>query len=319
MPALASGDAMCDGSTDGGRMAMNVIELQSTSKNYGPVRALDNVSWSVARGQLLGFLGPNGAGKTTTLRILVGFLRPTTGRSHVFGMDAWRDSTKIRARIGYLPGDVRLYPNLTGQRTIRFVAAARGPGGCVDAERLTKVFELDLRPRVRTYSTGMRQKLGLILAMMHRPELLILDEPSSGLDPLMQQVLRRELLSAVDEGRTVLFSSHSLPETEHLCEEVAILREGRLVAAERISELRRRAGHRVNARFSRPVEPLPPAPDGLSIGHRSNLHVQGRWLGDVAPLMHWLAMLPLADLAVEPADLEDLFIDYYETPGGARP
>jgi ABC-2 type transport system ATP-binding protein len=129
---------------------MNVIELESTSKRYGPVRALDNVSWSVGAGELMGFLGPNGAGKTTTIRILLGFLRPTGGGARVFGMDAWHRSRRIRARTGYLPGDVRLYPGLTGRQTVDFVARARGAGGGVDAERLTRAFDLDLLPRVRT-------------------------------------------------------------------------------------------------------------------------------------------------------------------------
>ena len=295
---------------------MNAIELESVSKNYGPVRALDRVSWSVSAGELLGFLGPNGAGKTTTIRILLGFMRPTGGRASVLGMSAWRESTKIRARVGYLPGDVRLYPNLTGEQTIAFVAKARGRDGGVDAGRLANAFALDLRQRVRTYSTGMRQKLGLILAMMHRPELLIMDEPSSGLDPLMQQVLRQELRDVVADGRTVLFSSHSLPEAQHLCERVVILREGRLVAAESIETLRQRAGHRVVVNLSSPVETLPPTPEGLTIDQHSETRVQGRWRGDIRDLMGWLPRLPLADVVVEAADLEDLFIDYYGGSGG---
>ncbi len=296
---------------------MNVIELESTSKRYGRVRALDRVSWTLGKGQLLGFLGPNGAGKTTTLRILLGFLRATSGKARVFGLDAWRSSPKIRARVGYLAGDVRLYTNLTGEQTVGFVARARGRDGGVDAERLATVFDLDLGPSVRTYSRGMRQKLGLILAMMHRPELLILDEPSSGLDPLMQQVLHREFRDIVADGRTVLFSSHSLPEAEQLCKRVVILRQGRLVASESIAELRRRAGHRVNLRFSQDVAELPPAPEGLSIDRTTPHGVRGRWRGEVGALMQWLTGLPLKDVTIEPADLEDLFIDYYEVPGRA--
>jgi ABC-2 type transport system ATP-binding protein len=296
---------------------VDIIELQSASKRYGSVHALDSVSWSVRAGQLLGFLGPNGAGKTTAIRVLLGFLRLTSGVARVFGMDAWRDSPRIRARIGYLPGDVRLYSHLTGEQTVRFFAKARGRGGGADARRLAKVFDLDLRPRVRTYSKGMRQKLGLIVAMMHRPELLILDEPSSGLDPLMQQVLHQEFRDTVSDGRAVLFSSHSLPEAEQLCERVVILRGGRLVAAESIAELRRRAGYRVNVRLSRRMDEVPPAPAGLAIDSLKGVAVRGRWHGDVADLMRWLTRLPLDDLTVEPADLEDLFIDYYGPPAGA--
>lgn len=290
---------------------MSVIELKSVSKLYGRARALDDVTWSVPRGRLMGFLGPNGAGKTTTIRILMGFLRPSHGASRVFGLDAWHDSTKIRARIGYLPGEIRLYPHLNAAQTIRFVARARGSGGGADAERLAEVFDLDLGKRIRNYSSGMRQKLGLILAMMHKPELLILDEPSSGLDPLMQQVLRKELLRVVEKGRTVLFSSHSLPEAEQLCEEVAILRMGRLVASERVSDLRLRAGHRVYLKFARPDGKLPDPPEGLTIKVCTNEEVRARWQGDVGRLMDWLADLPLQDVTVQAADLEDLFIDYY--------
>ncbi|MBN1346782.1 MAG: ABC transporter ATP-binding protein [Phycisphaerae bacterium] len=292
-----------------------VIELEAASKRYGHVRALDGVTWSVRAGELLGFLGPNGAGKTTAIRILLGFLRPSSGTARVHGLDAWRSSTEIRRRVGYLPGDVRLYTGLTGAETIRFVAGARGRGGGADADRLAKAFELDLRPRVRTYSTGMRQKLGLILAMMHRPELLILDEPSSGLDPLMQQVLRRELRDVVADGRTVLFSSHSLPEAEQLCERVSILRQGRLVASESIAALRRAAGHRVTAKFERPVAELPPVPEGLRVDGHTEGGLHGRWLGDVRELMRWLTALPLKDVTIQPPDLEDLFIDYYALPG----
>ncbi len=297
---------------------MNVIDFQSVSKSYGAVRALDEVTWTLPAGQLLGFLGPNGAGKTTAIRIMLGFLRRTSGTARLFGMDAWRESSKVRAQVGYLPGDVRLYPSLTGEQTVRFVAGARGAGGGVDAERLARVFDLDLRLRVRTYSRGMRQKLGLILSMMHRPALLILDEPSSGLDPLMQQVLHEEFRRTVAEGRTVLFSSHSLPEAEQLCERVLILRRGRLVALESIAELRRRAGHRVTLAFSGSVEGHPPAPSGLQIDHSAGTSLRGRWHGDIAVLMRWLATLPLQDVMIEPADLEELFIDYYEAPAEAQ-
>jgi ABC-2 type transport system ATP-binding protein len=165
----------------------------------------------------------------------------------------------------------------------------------------------------------MRQKLGLILAMMHRPELLIMDEPSAGLDPLMQQVLQRELRAAATQGRTVLFSSHSLPEAEQLCERVAILREGHLVASESITELRRRAGHRVRLKFSKPIERLPDPPSGLAMDRSTSTEASGRWRGPVQGLLTWLAGLPLKDMTLQPADLEDLFIDYYSGSGGSEP
>lgn len=294
---------------------MDVIEFDSTSKSYGRVRALDSVSWRVARGRLMGFLGPNGAGKTTAIRILLGFLKASSGRARVFGMDAWRSSTRIRRRVGYLPGDIRLYTNMTGLQTVRYVGHARGRGGDVDAGRLAEVFELDLRRPVRGYSKGMRQKLGLILAMMHRPELLILDEPSSGLDPLMQQVMQQELRAATDDGRTVLFSSHSLPEVEQLCEDVVILRQGKVVADERIESLRKRAGYRVTLCWPSSEAATEQPPEGFSVERSGNGTMRGRWRGDVDVLTQWLAGQRLKEVTIEPPDLEDLFIDYYGPPG----
>jgi len=290
---------------------MNVIELEGLTKDYGTFRALTDVSWTLGKGELLGFLGPNGAGKTTAIRILLGYLRATAGKSRVCGLDAWTESTQIRSRIGYLPGDVRHYTHMKGRQVVAFFAAARGRDGGVDSKRLTDVFGLDLSRKVRTYSKGMRQQLGLILALMHRPELLILDEPSSGLDPLMQQTIYRELQNAVHDGRSVLFSSHSLSEVETLCQRVVILRKGRVVANQTIADLRKHAGHRVGLLFDKPIDALPNPPQGLTVDRINGAQCTARWQGDAKELTRWLSTLPLADVNIEPPDLEDLFIDYY--------
>jgi ABC-2 type transport system ATP-binding protein len=290
---------------------MKIIELEGLIKDYGAFRALTDVSWSLEKGELLGFLGPNGAGKTTAIRIMLGYLRATDGQARVYGLDAWAKSTEIRSRIGYLPGDVRHYTHMKGRQVVAFFAAARGPGGGIDAQRLTHVFGLDLNRKVRTYSKGMRQQLGLILALMHRPELLILDEPSSGLDPLMQQTLYAELQAAVKDGRSVLFSSHSLPEVENLCARVVILRKGRVVANQSIADLRKHAGHRVSLLFDHPIDTLPNPPQGLTLDRINGTQITARWQGDPGTLTQWLSTLPLADVNIEPPDLEDLFIDYY--------
>ena len=202
---------------------------------------------------------------------------------------------------------------MTGRQAVAFFSRARGAGGAVDAKRLADVFELNMTKRVRAFSKGMRQKLGLILAMMHRPELLILDEPSAGLDPLMQQVLQNEVRNAVREGRTVLFSSHSLSEVEELCDHVVILREGRVVASENIADLRAKAGHRVELRFSEPIRSLDGRPGGLKVDVFEDGHLRGRWHGPPNELLRWVVMLPLKEVRVQPADLEDLFMTYYET------
>lgn len=290
---------------------MAVVTIDNLTKVYGTTRALDGASWSLSKGQLLGFLGPNGAGKTTTIRILMGFLRPGDGSATVFGLDSWRRSTEIRRRVGYLPGDVRLYDHLTAMQTIAFVARARGLADHKEAMRLAERFDLDVTRRVRGFSKGMRQKLGIIVALMHRPELLILDEPSASLDPLMQQALYQELRSAKSEGRTVLFSSHSLPEVEALCDDVVILRAGRVVAAKPVAELRGSTGQSVKLRFARSVDIEASRPDGLTIKTFQNGSLEGHWRGSPDELLKWLALQPIDEIVIQPPDLEDLFLGFY--------
>src|SRR5262245_25849574 len=214
------------------------IETSGLSKCYGRRVALQDLSLSVPEGALLGFRGPNGAGKTTTLRILAGLLRATAGSARLFGRDCWLDGPCLRAEVGYLPGELHLYEALTGRATLRFLAGVRRRDCSREIERLGRLFDLELDRRVRGYSHGMKQTLGLIQALMHRPRLLILDEPTNGLDPLMRRCLFDELRAVAAEGRTVLFSSHTLSEVDELCDEVAVLRQGRLVEMERVEVLR---------------------------------------------------------------------------------
>ncbi len=298
---------------------MNIITIDNLTKDYGTTRALDGTSWTLPAGRLLGFLGPNGAGKTTTIRILLGFLKPTAGRATVLGMDAWKNAARIHRRIGYLPGDLHLYHNLTAAQTIRFVARARGLKDLGDAPRLAERLHLDLDISVQTYSKGMRQKLGIIIAMLHRPELLIMDEPTASLDPLMQQVLYDELRNLAAQGHTVLFSSHSLPEVNALCESVVILRHGRVVASKLVSDLRGRKGQTVHVRFTQPVDDHLNCPDGFTVKRRQNRTLEGHWRGEPQQLLNWLATLPLDEVVIQPPDLEDLFLSYYGDSADDQP
>ena len=291
---------------------MNVIKIENLTKHYGATRALDAATWTVAQGRRLGFLGPNGAGKTTTIRILLGFLKATGGRATVFGLDAWRRSAAIRARVGYLPGDLQLYRHLTGRQIFEFVARARGLTDLNETNRLIEVFQLDPDVRVRECSKGMRQKIGLVASMMHRPELLILDEPTAGLDPLMRQALYRELRAATDRGATVFFSSHTLAEVEALCEDVVILRAGRVVAATTIDALRRQAGQRVHIGLTRDPGDDLRLPDGFTLRSRRDTVFEGHFSGEPNTLASWLATLPLRDVVIEASDLEDVFLAYYD-------
>jgi ABC-2 type transport system ATP-binding protein len=290
---------------------MDVVQTQGLVKRYGEVEALAGLDLCVPRGSIFGFLGPNGAGKTTTLRILVGLLRSTAGSATVLGRDAWKDSTAIRARVGYLPGDVRFQDWMTGTAFLAFCERARGGRGDGEIRRLCDRFDLNAQRRIRDYSRGMKQKLGLIQALMHRPELMILDEPGSALDPLIHQVLYEELRAAAAEGRTVLFSSHTLSEVEQLCDGVAIIRGGRLIEASTVGELRQRAVRRVEFRLKRGDPSGTEFPDGLKARFGGDGAVTATWTGEVDRLVRWLAEAGVADVTIGPPDLEDLFFAYY--------
>lgn len=300
-----------------GEACNDAIEVRGLCKRYGSREVLSDLHLRVPAGRLFGFLGPNGAGKTTTLRILLGLVRASAGTASILGRDAWADGPRVRASVGYVPGDVRLYDGLTGRATLAFFDAARGRRCAAEIARLANAFELDLNQRVRRYSRGMKQKLALIQALMHRPAVLVLDEPTASLDPLVRGRLYGELRAATSEGRTVLFSSHTLSEVEELCDEVAILRAGRLVECERVEVLRARAVRRVEIVFNGSGETPPAVPEGLRLLERRGARVSGTWTGGAAPLLAWLARSGVRDVTIAPPDLEDLFLAYYADSPGA--
>ncbi|MCU0688190.1 MAG: ABC transporter ATP-binding protein [Phycisphaerales bacterium] len=294
----------------------------------GRRRAIENVSLTVPAGSIYGFLGPNGAGKTTTIRALMGFIRPSGGRATVLGLDAWRQTQAIKAQVGYVPGDVRLWPWLTARKTITLFERVRGVAMQARAETLAQRLGLDLRLRVRSMSKGTRQKLGLILAMAHEPKLMILDEPSSGLDPLVQDELRAILREAAAGGATVFLSSHTLAEVEDLCQRVAIVRQGRIVADDDLRTLRARAGHSVTIELapgmtldeSRLPARLRLDPVGPKATVRTGLHTSAggaaQDAADVRELLAWLSTLPgVVDVSITRPDLETLFRTYYQEAG----
>jgi len=292
---------------------VSLIQLDDLTRRYGRRRGVERVSLSVPAGALFGFLGPNGAGKTTTIRVMLGFLRPTSGRARIFGLDCWRDSKAIKRDVGYLPGDLRLPPWMNGGNALSIFGAVRGRDLAGAGRELAEKFDLDLRLKVLDMSRGMRQKLGLILALAHSPRLLVLDEPTSALDPLIQQVLHDLLRQLAAAGRTVFFSSHSLGEVDQLCHRVAIVRDGEIVADESLPALRNRAGHDVTIRWkedasARPLEP----PDFLKLTRREGLVWHGTLDGSVQRLVDFLAGKPVEDLSVGRPDLESLFRRFYE-------
>jgi ABC-2 type transport system ATP-binding protein len=296
-------------------MAMAVIDLKNLTRWYGSRRGVEELNLTVTEGSLFGFLGPNGAGKTTTIRVMLGFLRPSSGQARIFDLDCWRDTRRIKFDVGYVPGDLRLYPWLNGRSALHILGAIRGRDLMRAGLELAERFELDMSAKVRAMSRGMRQKLGLILAMAHEPRVLVMDEPTASLDPLMQVQLHDHVRTLSRKGHTIFFSSHSLSEVEQLCDRVAIVREGRLVANSTLEELRRRAGRQVTIRWkdaqhAATVEP----PSSLLIDHRDANQWSGMLAGDVNEFIAWLARHPIEDLTIGSPDLENLFRRYYQEP-----
>ena len=289
-----------------------VIETQRLTKTYGEHRGITDVDLTVNEGEAFGFLGPNGAGKTTTIRTLLDHIRPTSGRATVFGIETTEDPVSIHRRLGYLPGEFVLYDRLTGGQTIEYFANLRGGVDRTYQTQLVERLDVDLSRRFREYSKGNKQKIGLIIALQHRPELLMLDEPTSGLDPLVQQEFYAVIREAKAEGRTVFLSSHILSEVERTCDRVAIIRDGRLVRVDRTSALRDLAHHTVELRFAGPVptadfDALPGVSDLAVDDHVLRMRVSG----DITPIVRAAARHELSDFVSREPSLEETFLAEY--------
>ncbi len=296
-----------------------VLEMDSLTKRYGPILALDDVTMTVPRGTIFGFLGPNGAGKTTLIRIVMGFMRATSGHARMFGHDAWSDGVRARERVGYLVTADGLYPDLTGYQQLDYAATISGRppewrGRILDALELD---DAALRRALRTYSKGMRQKLALTAAAQNRPELLVLDEPTDGLDPLIQRNFEEMLRSFRDDGTTVFMSSHDLGEVERTCDQVAVVRSGKLIAAGAMDSLKQRYAQRVEVDFDGAVPDGIDAVAGVEIVHRTEHGVEMRLDHDINPLLGYLAAHPVRRMEVRPPELQEVFLSFYERGNGA--
>jgi ABC-2 type transport system ATP-binding protein len=290
------------------------VMIRGMTKSYGKVRALRGLDLEVPRGEIFGFLGPNGAGKTTTIRCLLDTIRPDGGTARVLGLDPQRDAVAVHARTGYLPGELHLDDNMTGEAQLRYFNALRGL--CASwalVEQLAGQLDLDLRRPIKNLSRGNKQKVGIIQAVMHHPELLILDEPTSGLDPLVQRTVLRLIKEARDEGATVFFSSHIMSEIEAVADRVGIIREGVLVEVAAPASLQARALQRVMIRLSEPVSPRALiAVDGVRlISQDDETTATLEVLGEMAPFLRALAPYPVRHLETVRPSLEDAFLAYY--------
>ncbi|MHC5002812.1 MAG: ABC transporter ATP-binding protein [Planctomycetota bacterium] len=294
-----------------------VISVEGLARRYGRRYGVRGLDLEVSEGAIYGFLGPNGAGKTTAIRVLLGFLRPHEGSATIFGQDCWRRSARIKRDVGYVPGDLRLYPWMTLRSGLAMAGRARGrdlrSAGAAYAER----FRLDPTIPVRAMSRGTRQKLGLLLALAPRPRLLLLDEPTSGLDPLMQDVLADCLRELSRAGHTVFFSSHTLSEVERICDRVGIVRDGRMIADERIEALRRRARRVVTLVFrdAAAADEAPPA--CLADVRRDGARWDATLEGGAREFLRWAEGQPIDDVTITPPDLERVFRRFYAGDEGA--
>lgn len=288
--------------------------LRELTKYYGPQRGVEGLSLTAEPGEILGFLGPNGSGKTTTIRVLLGFLRPTTGWASVLGLDVVRESVEIRRRVGYLPGDVALYGERTGEDLLAFVLRVRDLPRAPRVTDMVRALGASMDRPLKKCSRGMRQKVALVLALAHDPELLILDEPTSGLDPLAQRVVLDLLREERRRGKMVFFSSHALWEAEEICDRVAILREGRLVTVDRVERLRERKYREVIIAY----EGAPPNLEGLGdvqVLWRQDGRMAFRIRGDPNLLLARLQECRLLDLTIGEPSLEEVFLEYYREEG----
>jgi ABC-type multidrug transport system ATPase subunit len=289
-----------------------VIETEKLTKSYGSHRGITDVDLTVAQGEIFGFLGPNGAGKTTTIRTLLDLIRPTSGTARVFGIESSADPVAIHRRIGYLPGEFALYDRLTGGQHLEYFANLRGGVDPAYQASLVERFDLDPSRKFKEYSKGNKQKVALVIALQHRPELLMLDEPTAGLDPLVQQTFFGALREAVAGGATVFLSSHILSEVEKTADRVGIIREGRLVKVGTVDDLRDLAHHQVELRFAGEVpaaafEALPGVSEVVVEDHVLRLRVAGA----ITPVVQAAARYELLDFVSREPSLEETFLAQY--------
>lgn len=286
------------------------IVFEGLSKRYGGLTALAPLDLEVYRGEVLGYLGPNGAGKTTTIRLLLGLIGPTSGRASIFGIDCQKKKVEAHRHVAYIPGEATMWPSLTGEETLHLLAKVQGRADPAYRDTLVERFMFDPGKKVRSYSKGNKQKLGIIAAMMTRADILVMDEPTSGLDPLMEQAFRLTVGEAKENGQTVFLSSHILAEVEALCDRLAILRGGRLVELGTLKEMRHLSAVTVEATFPG-APPDVSAIEGVSSVGVTDRHLRFQVRGDIAPVLSVLAARRPSTLLVREPSLEELFLSLY--------
>jgi ABC-2 type transport system ATP-binding protein len=293
-------------------MSENVIETKGLTVYYGSHRGIVDVDLEVRKGEIFGVLGPNGAGKTTTLRVLMDIIRPSLGKASIFGLDCQKEGVKLRERVGYLPGELSLPRDATGRRYLKMVDSLRETkADPAFLRELCARLDLDTSRKIREYSSGNKQKLGLVAALMNKADLMVLDEPTIGLDPLMQQSVLELVLEAKEEGRTVFFCSHILSEVQTVCDRVGIIREGKLIKVERIDALTAQPFQRIKLRFDEMPEENAFSFEGVKILGRDGNAVLLEVRDNLPSVMRTAADYEVADIETQPVTLEEVFMAYY--------
>jgi ABC-2 type transport system ATP-binding protein len=295
-------------------MAPPVIETLGLTKSFGAQRGIQDVDLRIEPGEIFGFLGPNGAGKSTTIRILMGLYRASSGTVQILGLDPQRDVIDLHRRTGYIPGELALYPRMTGREILDRFGSARGLRDTRYRDELVDRFAVELDRPTQMLSKGNRQKLGIVLAFMHRPELLVLDEATSGLDPLLRQEFVNLLEETAAQGRTVFLSSHDLDEVQRVVHRLAIIKEGQIVVTDTVDGLRRHAPRTMELVFDRQVDTASLARlQGVEVSADGPRRLRLKITGPVAPVLRALAPLDPIDILSRPADLDELFLGYYRS------
>lgn len=291
---------------------MTLLKTTGLTKKFGDLKALDSVDIEVGRGEVFGFIGPNGSGKSTMLRILLGLLKATEGKAEIFGLDSWKNAVEIHKRIAYIPGEVSLWPNLTGGEVIDLFIKLRGGQPDGKREELIRRFDLDPRKKCRTYSKGNRQKVALVAALCMDAELYILDEPTAGLDPLMERSFQEYVMELKAKGKSVLLSSHILSEVEKICDKVAIIRQGKIIETGTLNELQHLTGTMIQVETKRPITGLKELQGVSGIkGENESITFQAE-LENLDAIMRYVSDFGITRMESSPPTLEDLFIRHYE-------
>lgn len=300
-------------------MAVPAISLSHLTKRYGSSRGVDDISLKVEKGEVFGFLGPNGAGKTTTIRMLMDFIRPSSGTAKVLGLDAQKEPTQIHRRVGFLAGDMEMDPRMTGRQYLEYISNLRGGVPWSKVQTLIDRLQCETERKIGKLSRGNKQKIALISALMDEPDVLILDEPTSGLDPIMQSEFNQIIREHRKKGKTAFISSHDLSEVEQICDRIGFIREGKLVSVQPLKALTRQAFKKVTATFTAAVT----AKEFDKVKGVSDVNINGKIVtmklaGDVTPLVKALSKHKLKDLTIQDANLEDIFMSLYEDLGAAN-